>query len=586
MLYPENLVEEIRMGNDIVDVISSYVRLQKKGSTYFGLCPFHNEKTPSFSVAPQKQMFYCFGCGAGGNVISFIMKYENYTFVEALKLLADRAGIPLPEMEYSKEAKAQADIKAAILEVNKKSAKYFHYQLKNPRGAVAYKYLTDRGLSEETIIKFGLGYSNKYSNDLYKFLKELGYGDELLKESGLVSIQEKDSYDKFWNRVMFPIMDANGRVIAFGGRVMGEGTPKYLNSPETKIFDKGRNLYAINFARTSRREYLIICEGYMDVIALHQAGFTNAVATLGTALTGGQAMLLKRYTKQVLLSYDSDDAGVGAALRAIPILKNVGLSVKVIDLRPYKDPDELIENLGAHAFEERIERALNSFLFEISILYKLYDMNNPESKTEFFNETAKKLLGFEEEIERDNYIQAVSKEYFISYENLKKLVNKHALSYGGKVNDVVPLKPTIAKKDEKDGAVKEAQRILLTWLTEEPGIFEKISGIISEEDFTEPLYKKTAGLLFEQIRSGEVKPAKIINHFQNEDEHKEAASLFNALLSQEWTKEEKEKALNDTVIRIKKNSLEQLARTTQDIKVMQDFARWKTKLQKLHISID
>ena len=327
MYYSEDIVEEVRMKNDIVDVISGYVKLQKKGSSYFGLCPFHSEKSPSFSVSRDKQMYYCFGCGAGGNVFTFIMEYENYSFVEALKMLAERAGVELPEMEYSKEAKEKANLKNTLLEMNKLAARYFYSQLKGKNGEHAYRYLTDRGLTDTTITQFGLGYSNKYSDDLYKFLREKGYSDDLIRQAGLINTDEKHGiYDKFWNRVMFPIMDANNRVIGFGGRVMGDGKPKYLNSPETLIFDKSRNLYGLHRARTSRKPYFLICEGYMDVISLHQAGFTNAVASLGTALTAGHASLIKRYVSEVYLTYDSDEAGTKAALRAVPILKEAGIS--------------------------------------------------------------------------------------------------------------------------------------------------------------------------------------------------------------------------------------------------------------------
>ena len=327
MRYSEDLIEEIRMKNDIVDVISGYVKLQRKGSSYFGLCPFHNEKSPSFSVSPAKQMYYCFGCGAGGNVFTFLMEYENFTFVEALRALAERAGVELPQLEYSKEAKEQADLKATLLEVNKLAAKYYYYQLRREGGAAAMAYLKGRKLSESTMNQFGLGYSDKFSDDLYRYLKSKNYSDEILRQSGLFNVDERRGmYDKFWNRVIFPIMDVNHRVIGFGGRVMGDGKPKYLNSPETKIFDKSRNLYGLNLARTSRKKNLIICEGYMDVIAMHQAGFNNAVASLGTALTSQQASLLKRYTDEVLIIYDSDEAGTKAALRAIPMLKTAGLS--------------------------------------------------------------------------------------------------------------------------------------------------------------------------------------------------------------------------------------------------------------------
>ena len=357
MYYPEDVIEEVRTRNDIVDVISGYVKLQKKGSNYFGLCPFHNEKSPSFSVSPQKQMYYCFGCGAGGNVITFVMEYENYTFPEALKVLADRAGVKLPEVEYSREERARADKRSTLLEINKLAANYFYYQLHQPQGKIGYDYFKKRELSDETIRRFGLGFANKTSNDLYQYLRAKGYGDEILKDTGLVTMEERGTYDKFWNRVMFPIMDVNNRVIGFGGRVMGDGTPKYLNSPETMIFDKSRNLYGLNYARTSREKYMLACEGYMDVIAMHQAGFTNAVASLGTAFTTQHAALLKRYTDTVILTYDSDGAGVKAALRAIPILKEAGISTRVLNLKPYKDPDEFIKNLGPEAFRERNEQA-------------------------------------------------------------------------------------------------------------------------------------------------------------------------------------------------------------------------------------
>ncbi len=351
-MYSEEVIEEVRSKNDIVDVISGYVSLKKKGSSYFGLCPFHNEKSPSFSVSRQKQMYYCFGCGAGGNVITFIMEYENFSFVEALKFLAERAGVELPEQEYSREARERADTRAVLLEINKAAAQYYYVQLKNSQGAQALTYLKNRGLSDDTIKAFGLGYSNKYSNLLYQYLKSKGYQTDMIAKAGLISVDERHgASDKFWNRVMFPIMDVNSRVIGFGGRVMGEGQPKYLNSPETVIFDKGRNLYGLNRARTSKKSYFLLCEGYMDVISLHQAGFTNAVASLGTALTQGHASLIKRYVQEVYLTYDSDGAGTRAALRAVPILKDVGITAKVIRMDPYKDP---VFEIGRASCRERV----------------------------------------------------------------------------------------------------------------------------------------------------------------------------------------------------------------------------------------
>lgn len=593
MYYPEEVIEEVRMRNDIVDVISGYVKLQKKGSNYFGLCPFHNEKSPSFSVSPSKQMYYCFGCGAGGNVITFIMEYENFTFPEALKMLADRAGVKLPEVEYSKEERAKADLKSTLLEINRIAANYFHYQLMQPQGKVGYDYLKKRALTDETLKRFGLGYSNKTSNDLYQYLKSKGYRDEILKETGLVTLDERGAYDKFWNRVMFPIMDVNNRVIGFGGRVMGDGEPKYLNSPETKVFDKSRNLYGMNYARTTREKYLLVCEGYMDVIAMHQAGFTNAVASLGTAFTTQHAALIKRYTDHVVLTYDSDGAGVKAALRAIPILKNAGISAKVLSMQPYKDPDEFIKNLGAEAFKERIAGAKNSFLFEIDVLKRGYDLNDPEQKTGFYNETARKLLEFTEPLERDNYIQAVASEQFIPYEDLKRLVNRLGNQPGAAVRapegqDADEYRQQVkARKREKEDGIRRSQRLLLTWLIERPELFDKIDGIIGADDFREPLYHEVAQMVFDGHEKGSLNPAAILNHFINDEEqYKEVAALFNASLKESLNNEEQKKAFAETVLKVKKNSLDLASRTVTDLAEMQRIIREQAALKSLRISIE
>ena len=590
MYFSEELIEEIRQRNDIVDVISGYVKLQKKGSSYFGLCPFHNEKSPSFSVSRQKQMYYCFGCGAGGNVITFIMEYENYTFAEAVRLLAERAGVDIPEVEYSKEAKEKADLKATLLEINKLAAKYFYAQLKTEHAKHAHTYLTRRGLSEDTITAFGLGYSNKYSDDPYKYLKTKGYSDELLVKAGLISASEKGVYDKFWNRVMFPIMDANNRVIGFGGRVMGDGEPKYLNSPETEVFDKSRNLYGLNRARTSRKSYFLICEGYMDVIALHQAGFNNAVASLGTAFTPGHAALIKRYVNEVYLTFDSDGAGTKAALRALPILKEAGITAKIIRMDPYKDPDEFIKNLGAEAFEERINKARNGFLFSLEVLERDYDMTSPEGKTSFFNEAAKRLTEFEEEIERNNYIEAVAEKYHISIDSLRRLVAKTAIKVGQATPATKPKQATSKERNKEDGNL-QSQKILLTWLIENEQIFKQIKKYISPQDFTKELYQTVAELLYEQYEEGNLIPAKVMNHFTDEEEHREVASLFNTRIQKLETKAEQEKALKETIIRVKSHSVDEATRRLDPTDIMglqriMEAKRYLQDLQKLHISID
>lgn len=589
MYYSEELIEEIRSKNDIVDVVSGYVRIQKKGNSYFGLCPFHNEKSPSFSVSGVKQMFYCFGCGAGGNVISFLMQYENATFQEAVATLAERAGVELPKIEYSEETKQRENKRNTLLEINKEAAKYFYYMLRSPKGKVGLEYFEKRQLSEETMKKFGLGFADGAGSDLTAYLRSKGYPDELIKESGLIGFDEKRGmHDKFWNRVMFPIQDSNHRVIGFGGRVMGDAKPKYLNSPETLIFDKSRNLYGLNFARTSRKGNIILCEGYMDVIAMHQAGFTQAVASLGTAFTTGQASLLKRYTEDVLLAYDSDGAGVNAALRAIGILKESGLRGKVINMQPYKDPDEFIKNLGAEAFEERIRQAENSFFFELRILERDYQMDDPESKTAFHREIAKKLCGFEEEVERENYIQSVADKYHIGFDNLRKLV----AGYAARTGLVQPLerpKKTVQQKNTPEENVRKSQRLLLTWITEEPELYAKIKMYVDVEDFTDELYKQVATRLFEELDKGVFNPAAIVSAFEDEEDQKKVAELFNTKLEEITTKQEKEKAFHDVIYSVKKNSFDYYSsRMGSDMNALNQVISAKKALEELsktHISL-
>ncbi len=590
--YSDELIEEVRSANNIVDVISEYVHLQKKGSTYFGLCPFHNEKTGSFSVSPNKQMYYCFGCGAGGNVFTFLKEYENFTFQEAMESLAERAGINLPKTELTPEQKKQADKRGQLMELNKEAAKFYYAQLRAPQGEQGLAYFKKRGLSPETMQKFGLGYAAKYSDALYKYFKSKDIPDTLLKDSGLVTIDEvRGGYDKFFNRVMFPIMDVHNHVIGFGGRVMGDGEPKYLNSQETMVFDKSRNLYGLNLARTSRRPGLLLCEGYMDVIALHQAGFDNAVASLGTAFTSGHAGLLRRYTNEVYLTFDSDAAGTKAALRAIPILKEAGLVAKIVNMKPYKDPDEFIKNLGADEYQKRIDEAENSFLFEIRMLQNEYDMKDPQGKTAFHQKVAEKLLTFTEEIERNNYLDAVCETFQIHKDSLKKLlVNLSTRLDTGTMVKKEPLKTGRNSQKGKEDGMKQSQKLLLTWMVEQNGVYPIVKPYISPSDFTEDIYRQVATVLYAQLEQNELNPAKIINLFESEEEHREVAAIFNATLQNLETKADREKALKDTIIRIKKNSIE-VGTQTMDPTDMQalmkivDDKKMLEKLEKVQIQL-
>ena len=550
--YSDELIEEVRSRNDIVDVISQYVRLSKKGSTYFGLCPFHNEKTGSFSVSPNKQMYYCFGCHAGGNVFTFLMQYENYTFGEAMEALAERVGVDLPKQEYTAAQRQEADRRARLLEINKEAAKYFFVLLRGERGKRALDYFKKRALSDETIHKFGLGYSDQYSDDLYRYLRSKGYDDD----------------------------------------------PKDPNSTETKIFDKSRNLYGLNFARATKKPQLLLCEGYMDVIALHQAGFDNAVASLGTALTSGHANLLKRYTKEVYLTYDSDGAGIKAALRAIPILKEVGITTKIINMKPYKDPDEFIKALGAEAYQERIDQAENSFLFEVRMEEQQHDMHDPEGKTAFYNAVAKMLCGFTEKLERDNYIEAVAAKYMISPDDLRRLVNqqglKAGLAGGGRAPQSVADAQDGARTEYKKSAKKredgmvQSQKLLLTWLTNSPALFPKVQRYVGADDFTDPICHSVAKMLFEQYeKDGTVNPARIISTYEDEEQQREAAGILNATIHRVDTREEREKALRETVIRVRENSINHKLANTFDVQEMAALAKEKNELPgTVHIPLE
>ena len=583
MYFSEDFVEEVRSKNDIVDVVSSYVRMQKKGSNFVGLCPFHSEKTGSFSVSPHKQIYYCFGCHKGGNVIKFMMDYENYSFPEAVKNLALRAGMSLPE-ESGEEYSGKSDIKVKLQEINKLAATYFYHQLGAKQGERAKQYFLDRGLTERTITGFGLGYSNKISDDLYKYLKSKGYDDDILKESGLVSIEERGARDKFFNRVMFPILDNNNRVIAFGGRVLGEGQPKYLNSPETKLFDKSKSLYALNFARLSKKDFFILCEGYMDVIALHQAGFTNAVAALGTALTVSHALLLKRYAAKLVLCFDSDSAGVNATKRALPILRDAGISVKILNLSPYKDPDEFIKALGNDEFEKRLENARNSFLWEIEILQKSYDLNDPEMQTNFHTETAKKLCEFPRGLERDNYVHAVSREFMIKYEDLKNLVDSLERGVNVKKEIQENKNKKFIKKEDK---LSTGKALLLTWLVEDNSLIEKVRSYISPEDLGEALYTEILQKIYEEYDNGSLSPSKIINFYiDDENKAETVAKLFNTNLNNDITSDDKKIALTETIVKIKQAALDEKSRQVTDANELMRILKEKQELNNLKISLD
>ena len=595
MYYSQEVVDEVLRGNDIVDIVSSHVHLQKRGANYQGLCPFHNEKTPSFNVSPSRQIFKCFGCGVGGNALTFLMKYDNLSFQEALQQLADRAGVKLPEADQSEKSKKRQEEREQLLAVNKEAATYYFRLLRSPRGKKGMEYLTGRDLSPQTMQKFGLGYADGRNNDLVKMLKEKGFSDEVILKAGVAAFDEKRGmHDKFWNRVMFPIQDTGNRVIGFGGRVMGDGKPKYLNSPETPVFDKSRNLYGLNMAKRTKKPYFILCEGYMDVIAMHQAGFTEAVASLGTAFTQQQALLIRRYVKNVLLAYDSDGAGVQAALRNIKIIRGTGLNGRVIDLRPYKDPDEFIKALGPEEFEKRIEHAENGFFYEIRQLEGGYRMDDPAQRTEFSHEIARRLCEFTDEIERSNYLREMARKYFIDEDSLKRAVASYGRAGAGTPEGMTapPSRPERTARDQGEKKKKtpsaasdlRSQRLLLTWLIDDPGLYPQIREYFSPEDFEEGIYRQAASALWQRLEEGKggagaMTAASLIGIFESPEDQEEAASLFSERIEGDPNPA---KTLSEIMTQVKRGTVSRLQRVTQkdDAVVRQMFAE-KKKQQML-----
>ena len=558
MYYGEDIVEEVRQKTDIVDLVGQYVHLKKKGSSYFGLCPFHGEKTASFSVSPGKQIFYCFGCGKAGDSIRFLMEYENLSFVEALEELAERANVTLPKEE--KRDKGEEDLRYKILEINKQAALFYVKQLRSEKGKQGLAYCAKRKLSGESITHFGLGYAGKERDSLYQYCKSLGFKDRVLQESGLFSFKENGVYDKFFNRLIFPIMDLHNRVIGFGGRVMGDGEPKYLNSPETKLFDKSRNLFALNFSRKSRANYFILCEGYMDVISLHQWGFPEAVAALGTAFTEQQADLMKRFNSLIYLCFDSDGAGKKACKRAISILREKKLEGKVIRLSPYKDPDEFLKAEGKEAFEKRIEEAKNAFLWEVEEKKTEFDLHDPAGMQKYMESIAELLrTSFSDPVERENYLKAVAREQLLKAENLQHLVDKEEektqLSFGLRKNAGRQEK----KREEKWNSPLEEE--FLSVLMQRNEFVDLAKKYIEEVDFQGDFAKE----IYLKLLAG-LSAKAILDSYQNEEEkYQKLVKLYHGdLYHMDLEKDEEKKLLSDYIRQLKLQKIEEKIKEVTD----------------------
>ena len=607
MYYPQEVIDEVVSKNDIVDVVSGYLHLKRSGSNYSCCCPFHTEKTPSFSVNRQKQFFYCFGCHEGGDVIKFVQKYENFSFAEAVKLLADRVGVALPEVRLSKEEQQAYDRKTKLKEINTAAAAYFHYLLtKTERGAAGYAYYRDkRHFTDDTIHRFALGFADIYADDLYKYLKQRGFPDDLIRDTGLVNYDErKGGHDVFWNRVMVPIMDINGKCIGFGGRVLGDGKPKYVNTRETELFDKSRNLFAMNIARRSRRKGVILCEGYMDVITQHQAGFDNAVASLGTAFTQGHAALIRRFTQEVYLAYDNDGAGQSALAKAIKILRSMDISQRVIDLSPHKDPDEFLSAEGPEAYEQRIRDAIPGRLYEIREMAKQRRLTDPEEKAAFIHETAVSIAGIKNKAERASYIESVAEEFRLDQGILKQEVTR--VGTLGIETETTQSRNRNPDREPSRGYVQRAsgtgntaggrpptsedltEETLITWMVNRPELFDKLKGIVSEEDFSADV-RPVADELFRQYREdGKLQPALILAKCQDETEQSRMAGVMSRELpfasgEENLDRLAMEKAITELVRRVKLRRIDEALRKGEGNAF--ENAKRKRELQKLVITL-
>ena len=544
--YSDEVINDVRQSNDIVDVISQYVHLKRSGRNFFGLCPFHNEKSPSFSVSPDKQIFHCFGCGVGGNVFSFITQIEGINFVEAVQMLAERANIQLPTLQDNGDSQRE-ELKAKVYKVNEFTAEFYHQNLYKPQAKIAQEYVKKRQLSNETLKSFKIGFSGKF-DELYQELKKQGFGEREILESGLVNKNERGQYiDRYRNRLMFPICDARGKVIAFGGRVLDDSKPKYINSPENVVYSKGRNLFGLNVAKKGDLKRILIVEGYMDVISLHQRGITNVVAPLGTALTEQQGWLLRKNSEQIILSFDSDEAGLKAKLRALDILQNMGCDLRILQMEGAKDPDEYIIKYGNARFNNLVDKALSIIEFKVKILKKDLNLENTNDKIKFLNEIAKLISNVNNTIEREVYIEKIAKEYDISKEAIYAEVNK--LTYKNVKTENVLEKPkpvvTHIKREEKviSEAVKRRENtVIALLLMGDLNIFEILRQNIKVENFQDEVNKKIAQKLYEEFEKGNSNINAIIDNLEQDEQNQ-----ITMIMSEDYEITDIEKAIDDVV---------------------------------------
>ena len=556
--YSDEIIEEVRQNNDIVDIISQYVHLTRKGRNYFGLCPFHNEKSPSFSVSPDRQIFHCFGCGVGGNVYTFLMKIEGITFREALEQLAEKANIQLPTLENSADT-AREELKAKVYKVNEFTAEYYHQNLYKPVAKIAQEYVKKRRMNNETLEAYKIGYSGKF-DELYKALKAQGFGEKEILESGLVNKNDNGTYiDRYRNRLMFPICDARGKVIAFGGRVLDDSKPKYINSPENVVYSKGRHLFGLNVAKKDSAKKILIVEGYMDVISLHQRGITNVVGALGTALTEQQGWLLRRTTEQVILGFDADGAGQTAIARSMEILQKMGCDMRVLQIEGAKDPDEFIVKFGEGRFKLAIDNAISLVEFKVKNLKKDFNLENTGDKIKFLNEIAKILSKVENTMEREIYIEKIAKGYNISKEAIYAEVNK--LIYVGTKEDKISqnknreIRSVTREQKNNDNIGEDLKRrentIIALLLDANTNIFQKIKEHIKTEDFKDETNRKIAEQLYIELDKSDTNINKLIDTFDEETQNH-----ITMVMATDYEIENIDKAVDDILSKYEREKLD------------------------------
>lgn len=553
--YSEELIEEIRSSNDIVDVISKYITLKRSGRNFFGLCPFHKEKSPSFAVSPDKQIFHCFGCGAGGNVIHFISKIEGLDFKDTLELLANRVNIELPTLDNLEDDKT-ARLKSKVYEINKIAAEFYHENLYKPASKTAQEYIKKRKLDNRTLKAFLIGYAGNF-NELYLLLKQKGYTEEEMLASSLVKRTENGGYmDSFRKRLMFPIQDVRERVIAFGGRVLDDSKPKYINSPENIVYSKGRNLFGLNVAKKHDTKKIVIVEGYMDAISLYQRGITNVVASLGTAMTEAQGRLLRRYSEQVILGYDADGAGQAAILRGMEILQNLGCDIRVLQIEGAKDPDEYVLKYGPERFQKCVDNAISLVEFKVKVLLKELNIENTNDKIKFLNEIAKILAKVTNQMEREIYVDKIAKEYKISKEAIYAEVNKLMYKDNQGSKKLEKRVVTMVPKEEKENSVSDAvlkreNLVIYLLINEYSKCYEKIKNLITLNYIQDDTNKQILKKMYEEFEKGNSNTSQLLDWFQDE----KVISHITEIMAGDFEITDVNKAIDDLISIYEKEKL-------------------------------